>query len=342
MFALLTKGESLVTATIFSKSGSAPRTAGAKMLVRADGSIMGTIGGGKLEGDARALAGAVFRSKKPRLEEFDLNGHHDMDMICGGAGEVFLDYHDPADQTNLEVFREIVDSIGHRQKCWLVTMFPKGKGIISGRRLCLVKADGTLVGRLDCAPEFLEKLISGPAKISIHSEVLDDQRVVVEPIRNAGTVYIFGAGHISQQIAPVAHQVGFRTVVLDDRAEYANRERFPFSQLIVLDSFDQLPDLPIDGDSYLVIVTRGHLHDKNVLRQLLRRPAAYVGMIGSRRKRDGIYAALEAEGFAREELARVYSPIGLDIMSETPAEIAVSIVAQLIRVRAEREKNAHR
>lgn len=313
------------------------------MLIRGDGSIKGTIGGGKLEGDVRALAREVFRSRRPRTESFDLTGRHDMDMICGGAGEIFLDYHDPGERVGMQIYGEIVNAVKNRRKCRLITMFPKMGKIITRRERCLVKADGTLVGRLTCEPAFLERLVSGPAGTGIHSEVAGDVRVIVEPIRNAGTVYIFGAGHVSREIAPVARRVGFRTVVLDDRSEYACRERFPASELIVLDSFHQpLPDLPIDGDSYLVIVTRGHLHDQSVLGQLLRRPAAYVGMIGSRRKRDGIYAALEAEGFTREELARVHSPIGLDILSETPAEIAVSIVAELIQVRAERERNAHR
>ena len=106
--------------------------------------------------------------------------------------------------------------------------------------------------------------ISGPAKISIHAEVLDKQRFLVEPLRPAGTVYIFGAGHVSQRIAPLSASVGFRTVVFDDRAEYANRERFiEPTEVMVIDSFRKLPELAIDENSYLVIVTRGHLYDKH-------------------------------------------------------------------------------
>lgn len=342
MLTLLSKGEGFVTATIFSKSGSAPRTAGAKMLIKIDGSIVGSIGGGKLEAETRFLAERIFRTKRPRLVSFDLEGHNiaEMDMICGGSGEIFLDYYDPWETINLEIYRELVNSLGNRQKCWLITGFPKGEQIVTRRQQALVKADGSLTGRLSCETKFLEKLLTGPAKISIHSEALEDLRVLVEPIRNPGTVYIFGAGHISQQIAPVANGVGFKTVVLDDRAEYACRERFPSSELILLVSFYQtLPDLPLDEDSYLVIVTRGHLHDKWVLEQLLGKPAAYLGMIGSTRKRDLIYKSLEKEGFTKEELSQVYSPIGLDILAETPEEIAVSIVAELIKVRAEKEKD---
>ncbi|MGI6225277.1 MAG: XdhC family aldehyde oxidoreductase maturation factor [Peptococcales bacterium] len=344
MFSLLSQGESFVTGTIFSKSGSAPRTAGAKMLIRADGSIIGTIGGGKLEGEVRVLAKEIFKSKKPRLKDFTLIGQdaEDMDMICGGSGEIFLDFIDAEEKTNIEIYQEIINLMEKKKKCWLITGLPIGEKIIFNRQQCLVKEDGTLVGKFEYQQEFLEKLISGPAKISIHSEALEDLRILVEPIRNTGTVYIFGAGHISQQIAPVAQRVGFKTVVIDDRLEYASRERFPFSELILLDSFNKpLPELPIDENSYLVIVTRGHLYDKTVLAQMLRKPAAYLGMIGSKRKRNLIYQALEEEGFTREELLRVHSPIGLEILAETPEEIAVSIVAELIKVRAEREKDAN-
>jgi xanthine dehydrogenase accessory factor len=159
---------------------------------------------------------------------------------------------------------------------------------------------------------------------------------LVEPLCHQGTVVIFGAGHIGQKLAPLTKLVGFNTVVLDDRAEFANRERFDSAdEVLVVDSFDQaLKDLDIDGDSYLVIVTRGHTHDKTVLSHALRSGAGYIGMIGSRRKRDAIYAALEMEGVSPGELQRVHCPIGLNIGAETPEEIAVCIVAELIQERA--------
>jgi xanthine dehydrogenase accessory factor len=143
---------------------------------------------------------------------------------------------------------------------------------------------------------------------------------------------------VSQRIAPLCETVGFRTVVLDDRPEYASCERFPQpTELVVLKVFDPLPELPVDEDSYLVIVTRGHLHDRTVLEQALRTKAGYIGMIGSKRKRDAVYQALLEQGYRREDLARVCSPIGVEILAETPEEIAVSIVGEMIKVRAERE-----
>jgi xanthine dehydrogenase accessory factor len=130
--------------------------------------------------------------------------------------------------------------------------------------------------------------------------------------------------------------VGFRVVVVDDRPEYATAERFPdASRLAVVQGFDRaFGGLEIDADSYIVIFTRGHQFDRTVLEQALGTGAGYIGMISSRRKREAIYQALEVAGFERGRLEQVHSPIGIDIGAETPEEIAVSIVAELIKVRS--------
>ena len=166
----------------------------------------------------------------------------------------------------------------------------------------------------------------------------EGERFFIEPLSSEGTVYIFGAGHIGQKLAQLTKFVGFRTVVLDDREEFANRELLGSAdRIVVLSSFDDaMRDLTIDEESYLVIVTRGHVHDKTVLGQALRTRAGYIGMIGSRKKRDATYEVLAREGFTTQDFARVHSPIGLSIGAETPEEIAVSIVAELIQARAGR------
>ncbi|VBB08792.1 xdhc- coxi [Lucifera butyrica] len=344
MTGLLEMGESFVVATIFDKSGSAPRTAGTKMVVRPDGSILGTIGGGRLEAAAIKLAQEAMGSRRTMLQSFDLTGEDvaGMDMICGGKGEILLDYIDAGDENNRIIAEQIVKTLDRREKAWLITVLNNnGTDSYLSRQQCLVKADGILVGKVDADPYLLAKLITGPAKISIHAEVLANQRILVEPVRYGGIVYIFGAGHVSQKIAPLAETVGFKTVVLDDRDEYANRKRFTGpTEIILLAAYERLPELAVDEDSYIVIVTRGHLYDKTVLEQVLRTRAGYIGMIGSRRKRDKIFEALLAQGWTRQDLDRVYSPIGMAIDAETPEELAVSIVGELIKVRAERENGA--
>ncbi len=165
---------------------------------------------------------------------------------------------------------------------------------------------------------------------------IDDRRFLIEPHTAMGTLYLFGAGHVALQVANLAQNVHFQTIVLDDRQEFANSDRFvTAAEVKVLSSFEQaLEGLEIDNDSYMVILTRGHSHDKTVLRQALGAPARYIGMIGSTRKRDAIYKALRNEGVTARELERVHCPIGLAIKAQTPEEIAVSIVAELIRKRA--------
>ncbi len=150
-------------------------------------------------------------------------------------------------------------------------------------------------------------------------------------------IILIGAGHVSKETACLTAYTGFETWVMDDREEFANGMRFQDADSItVLDNFKALfQDIEINRNTYIVILTRGHLHDKTVLAQALKTEAGYIGMIGSRKKRQHIYEALLTEGFTEKELEKVYSPVGLSIGAQTPEEIAVSIVAQLIKVRAE-------
>lgn len=335
---LLRRGESFAMATIFDRAGSAPRAEGAKMIVREDGSIVGTIGGGRLEADTIDLARAAIAGKGSLIQVFDLTGKDaaDTNMICGGAGQILVDFIDASNSDNLEIYEEAIRILTSQgRKGWVITLVEDtGTAAIATQR-CLVGPDKEMIGTISCDPYLIEKLIMGPAKITLHSEAFEKHRFLVEPLRQGGTLYLFGAGHVSQKIAPLSEGVGFRTVVIDDRASYANRERFPeAAEVVVIDSFKELPHLAIDEESYVVIITRGHLHDKYVLEQVLRSGAAYVGMIGSRRKRDLIYKEAMSHGFSGEELERVFSPIGMDIGAETPEEIAISIVGELVQVRS--------
>ena len=147
---------------------------------------------------------------------------------------------------------------------------------------------------------------------------------------------ICGAGHVARALAPVAAAVGFEVVVLDDRPEFAAAERFPdASRVVLLGSFaGALAGLELTSRSFIVVVTRGHAHDFSVLEQALRTPAGYIGLMGSSSKREKIFKALSANGFSAADLDRIFSPIGIAIAAETPAELAVSITAELISVRA--------
>jgi xanthine dehydrogenase accessory factor len=241
------KGEEAALVTIVSATGSTPREEGAKMLVKPDGTIAGTIGGGSLEAQVIKEAVGVIKQGKPKHLHMSLTAKEagEAGMICGGDLEVFI-----------------------------------------------------------------------------------------EPILTAPTLYIFGGGHVSLPLAQMGKLLGFKIAVIDDRAEFASAERFPEAETVLADDFAKaFSKLKIDKTSYIVIVTRGHQNDEVVLEWAIDTPAKYIGMIGSQTKVKTIFTHLLAKGVTKERLDSVHSPIGLGIGAQTPEEIAVSILAEIIKVR---------
>jgi xanthine dehydrogenase accessory factor len=241
------EGQRAALATIIQIRGSVPSFETAKILVREDGSTVGTVGGGCVENDVWKAARQVMFDEKPRRLLFDLTDSSNLEagLICGGKVEIF-----------------------------------------------------------------------------------------VEPILAVPTNYIFGAGHISKSISKTATLAGFNTVIIDNRPQYANRERFPEAVEIHSDSFQSAFAKIVPNEfSYLVIVTRGHLEDQEVLRWAVNTKARFIGMIGSRFKKRALFENLREEGITQEQLDRVFSPVGVDINAILPEEIAISIVAQMIAVR---------
>jgi xanthine dehydrogenase accessory factor len=239
-------------ATIVNVRGSIPSFKSAKMLVRDDGSIAGTIGGGCVEADVWQAAREVIASEKPRTLTFDLNQNpkYDTGLVCGGTLEIFI-----------------------------------------------------------------------------------------EPILPPPLLYIFGAGHVAFDLFKAARNSGFEVIVCDDREAYANSERFPDARQVIAQDFEQaMASLTPNESAFIVIVTRGHRDDMRVLRWAVQTQARYIGMVGSNRKAITIFRELTAEGLKPELFDRVYSPVGLDIGANTPEEIAVSIMAEIIGLRRRVER----
>lgn len=243
------EGGSAALATVVRTKGSTPRSEGAKMLIKSDGTIIGSIGGGCPEAEVWQEAKKVMEEGRPRIVQFDLTGREaDSAMICGGIVDIFI-----------------------------------------------------------------------------------------EPVVSQPTIYFFGAGHIGFSAAKIAKTAGFRVVVVDDRHDYASREKFPEADELYAQEYQEIfPHLFIDDNSYIVIACRDHTLDQTVLEMTLKTPARYIGMIASKKKAKTTLDNLADKGVSREALQRVHSPIGLDISAETPEEIAVSIVAELIKVRREK------
>jgi xanthine dehydrogenase accessory factor len=340
----LERKERVVLATLIHRIGSAPRAVGAKYLVKEDGTSFGTIGGGRVEAEVWQEAKQVMERGEGSVLHFQLTAEQlaEGGLICGGNIDIFLE---PLDQELLDIYRGVLKIKQKGGSAILATLISLDHPSVKGQGLkVLLKPSGEKVGAL-IHSEPLERrvLLEGEClfeekKPKVLVVDLGNQKaeILLEPIISEPTVYVFGAGHVSQQVSPLAKRVQFRVVVIDDRAVFANRERFPEADEIIVSEFEKCFDrLSIDESSYIVIVTRGHLYDRYVLEQAVQTRARYIGMIGSKRKIQMLYQNLTEKGIPKESLDRVCAPIGLAINSETPEEIAVSIVAELIKVRGQ-------
>lgn len=331
---LLDAGRPFALLTLVAEQGSTPRAAGAEMLVRRDGSIAGTIGGGLLEFTMMKQAADVLDSRVSKVVDLRLAGKDlasDEEMVCGGSAEVLITYV-PAGEPGLrEVLEAVKAARAFRRRAWLFTLLPLEEGGEVDR--CVLEDDGTVIGA-QCDPKALRTAVGKIAAVHGFTRLPDGHDVVVEQVQAPAAAIICGGGHVARAVAPAALAAEFAVTVLDDREEFADPRRFPGAK-VVLGSFDgALERLGLDDASYVVIVTRGHTHDMDVLVQALRTPARYIGLMASRSKHARMVAALREAGLDEDALALVHSPIGLDIGAETPAELAVSIVAEMIQVRA--------
>jgi xanthine dehydrogenase accessory factor len=341
---VLEKKERCVLATLINRVGSAPRAVGAKYLIKQDGTSLGSIGGGCVEAEVWQEAQKVAEKGEGRVLHFELTSEQlaEGGLVCGGNIDIFLEPLREDFENIYEEAARIRQKGGAAILATLVSVdgkFPKGEG-----SKVLIKTSGEKVGSLLGRAELEKRILSEgkealrekKPRILVFSYEERNVEILLEPVFCEPTVYIFGGGHVSEQIAPLAKNVNFKVVVIDDREMFANRKRFPEADEIIVSEFEKCFErLNIDESSYLVIVTRGHLYDGIVLGQALESNARYIGMIGSRKKIGTLYQSLIEKGIAKELLGRVHAPIGIDINSETPEEIAVSIVAELIKVRGE-------
>ena len=331
----LNEEKEIVTATILHKSGSAPREAGAKMVIRKDASIEGTIGGGTLEAMAMQLAPEKFRTKQCSIEDIELTDDdaRAAGMVCGGEVSVFLEYIDALDIQQLNIHHQAKELKASETDFVMITNISQTNRRISGKNKWIC-TETDLYGEEDKEVQsIVDTLRENFYHVKFHLFV-GKNRYMIEPFYTMDRLYIVGAGHVSQQIALLTKTLGFYTVILDDREAFANKERFPTADEVhvVSSTYEGLiEDVRIPKNSYIVIVTRGV--DKIVLTQALQARAKYIGMIGSKTKKNYVYAQLLQEGFAQKELDEVCCPVGVSINAQTPEEIAISIVAELIKFR---------
>lgn len=333
----LQQGRRMVLARIIRQVGSAPRGTGTKCLIMEDGTLKGTIGGGLLEYQVMEKAGEILEKGRSETLHFKLTGTElaKSEMLCGGLADVYMEPLSSDNPTTTDLFARLAALLAEGRSGVLITQIAEGRphGDTAGR--LLIAGDGTRTGAIEeLSEDDLQRVLKKPA-MALVKPGGSGRPVFVEPVRPDDVLYLFGAGHVSTQVAPLAALADFRVVVIDDRSDFASRERFPAADEVIVAPFVEVFErLAVNLSTYVVILTRGHTHDRDVLLKALEKPGAYIGMIGSRRKRDVIYRSLMENGISARQLEQVHSPIGLDIGAETPEEIAISIVAELIQVRA--------
>jgi xanthine dehydrogenase accessory factor len=340
--AYLDAGETVAVATVIDVRGSVPREVGAKMIIHPLGRHFGTVGGGCGEADVIRAALDVIQTGEPVVVHVDLTEDVSMQAlgVCGGVMEVFVEQaapttHEGTVSTAAKV-AVLRDSVSNREQVALATVV---RGPDAGNQ-AVVWLDRPPLGVLGAGP-LANQAIAGAQEAlrerqhRLLRDVETDSAIFVEVQSRAPDLVIVGAGHIAVPLAQMAALCDFSITVLDDRSSFANSQRFPMARRVIAAPLrESVRELVIDPDTFIVLVTRGHTHDVDCLIEVLERPARYIGMIGSQRRVDAVFKLLEEEmGIDPARFERVYAPIGIAIGAHSPAEIAVSILAELINVR---------
>lgn len=343
----LRNGSRVVLATVVRTAGSTPQKPGSSALFSENGLLSGTVGGGILEGEVEHISKSVLITGISDHYYFNLDTDQgDEGAICGGEAVVLVDANPGA---HLKALEEMEQSLKQRTGGMLMTSVNKGNG--NGRTIqrYWITSKHTDVLPPDLDPEIKQAvydLLNDPANkgfTELELSTVDKttfEMVFLEPIDPLPHLVIAGAGHIGKAVAHLGSLLDFEVTVIDDRPEFANSENVPDAdQLIVKDIGEAMGELKTGADTYVVIVTRGHNHDSEALKPCIGSGAAYVGMIGSGHKVGVMKERFLKEGWATaEEWSRIHTPIGLPIGSKSVQEIAVSIAAQLISVRYQKNK----
>ncbi|MEW6749641.1 MAG: XdhC family protein [Candidatus Latescibacterota bacterium] len=328
-------GQAGALVTPVDRGGSLPTGRDARLLVLADGTSVGTVGGGRLEAEAQAAARRVLETRRPRLAHFALNAADALaeGLLCGGEVTFFVEPLGGDPSPLAEMVRLAESGVPGLEALCLVEGEPVQRLVVEPGREAVGSLGASELDRsiLAQAADLVEEDACGVQEAEAGARQVP---VFVRALRPRPTVVICGGGHVGLALARLVPTAGMRLVVVDDRPEFCSRERFPMADQVHVRPFPRaLEGLDVGPLTYVVAMTRGHQWDREVVAQALRTPAGYIGMIGSRRKIGLTWEALRQQGFGDGDLARVHAPIGLDLGGDTPGEIAISVMAELIQVR---------
>jgi xanthine dehydrogenase accessory factor len=336
------KDNKLVLATIVSTEGSSPQVPGVSALFSKKGLIAGTLGGGIMEARAEEKALESLRTGESFLARFELYADiaSEEEAICGGEATILFDAH-PSENHN--VFENMVKSLNARKPGILITGIHRIKNKLQKLSRSWIEkpkifGEGAEKWESPVREESKNAFSAGTPLFLVGGETSGDTIIdmYLEPQFPLSRLVIAGAGHVGKAVAHIGHLLDFEVMVIDDRPEFANKDNVPEADHILLGDIGKtIEGIPKTADTYIVIVTRGHSQDAAALKSCIGSTAAYIGMIGSGRKIALMREKFIDSGWATaDQFDRVYAPIGMDIQSKTIQEIAVSIAAQLVRVRA--------
>jgi xanthine dehydrogenase accessory factor len=321
-------GEASVLATIVAEVGSSPRSAGAHMLVDKNGRVCGTIGGGTVEYKSIQNAQKLMEQQQSRRKTYRLhrNDEEELGMTCGGDVDVYFQFIEGGDEKTIALMRQCLARLEKDEDLWLFIDLTSP----SDWTMAFYGVNTPLEGMELNGDEIKALTRNNGVMVKIGG-----RRLYGEPVNFAGKVFIFGAGHVAQALAPVLASVGFRCVIYDNREEFVSRDLFPTAYDLITGDYDDVGEkIGIGPRDYIVIVT--HAFDLAVLRQIISKNCMYIGVIGSKTKVAMIKQQMIQEGIGEGVLNSINAPIGLKIRSETPEEIAVSITGEMIQRRAEK------
>ncbi|MCQ2561449.1 MAG: XdhC family protein [Clostridia bacterium] len=324
----LKEGKRSVYCTIIATMGSSPAGPGSCMAVFEDGSLMGTVGGGAVEFNAIETAKQLFARPECRIREFQLNSNlpGDIGMVCGGTAMLYFRPLLPDDKALCRAFERAAELEESGGKAWFICKLETGEFDIYAK----TAEEAGLEISGEALPEKVLQRLGNSAVL-----VPGDISYYTDPVNPEGTVFLFGGGHVGKALCKVLDMVDFPVTVLDDRPEIAVKEDFASAKDVILCDYEKIAEsVEIGPQDYIVVMTHGHEADTTVLRQVLKTDARYIGCMGSKNKTRAVFKILEEEGFSAEECGRINAPIGVSIGSKTPAEVAVSVAAELIAVRS--------
>ncbi len=330
---------SVMLATIIATDGSTPASAFSKMVITRN-AWKGTVGGGCMEADVVQAARDLYGTGKAGIVTFHLNEDNMVQgLICGGSLDILIE---PVTRESVPLLKNMQSLQNEGEDCIVATVL-HNDGRVIAKKVLRKMPDGvngvvdgwSMITALGMAQDQLNTSLSRVFhRAETQTIQLSDGTLLLEPVLGHPHLMIFGGGHVSRYISRTAAMAGFRVTVIDDRAPYANSERFPEADAtLAVEFYNAFNHVSITSSSYVVIVTRGHRSDEEILERVIASQAKYIGMIGSKRKVLTTYEHLVERGIAPEQLKRVHAPMGIEIGAATAEEIAVSVVAELIQVR---------